>query len=278
MNEVSCIVVNYNNEKYLKECLNSLVNQTKKIDEIIVADDCSSDGSISIIACYAKKHDNIVPIYNKTNLGVTKNRDNAIRQSTGKFITTLDSDDCFHPTKIENEYSTILNKPDAIVASDTVDINEVGEVYNLRHTKKFCLYEKNKRIQHLVGGAGSIVPRDVMLSRVNYIRTGGLDTRFPLYEDWEFKLRLSCIVDSWLHSGSRGTYYRHTSKGLSSQKKLNLAYYHLKAVLYNLRNAKNKTSYVSAILKWLFIKTPIVFVGRLLNRDNRYTKHIHKPT
>ena len=52
---VSVIVTNYNNKKYIEECLNSLINQTYKKIEIIIVDDCSTDNSVSVIKMWMNK-------------------------------------------------------------------------------------------------------------------------------------------------------------------------------------------------------------------------------
>ena len=72
MNKLSIIVPVYNDEKHIKNCLNSLLNQTKKVD-IIVVDDGSTDNTISIVKSICENHDNIY-YYLKENKGIASAR------------------------------------------------------------------------------------------------------------------------------------------------------------------------------------------------------------
>jgi len=90
--KVSVIVPVYNVEKYLKTCLDSLVNQTLKELEIIVVNDGSPDNSQKIIDEYAKKYKNIHS-YIKENGGLSDARNYGAKLATGEYIAFLDSDD-----------------------------------------------------------------------------------------------------------------------------------------------------------------------------------------
>ncbi|MGL4561594.1 MAG: glycosyltransferase family 2 protein, partial [Brevinema sp.] len=83
----------YNVEKYLRECLNSVINQTLKDIEIIIVNDCSPDNSEEIILEYQKKDSRIIYIKHKNNLGLGGARNTGIQKATGKYITFIDSDD-----------------------------------------------------------------------------------------------------------------------------------------------------------------------------------------
>ena len=100
--KVSILIANYNNSKFIEECINSLRNQTYKNIEIIFFDDFSTDNSINII----KKFTEVKVIQNtkKTKIG-SFNQINAYQEafkmSNGEIIFFLDSDDYFHEDKIE---------------------------------------------------------------------------------------------------------------------------------------------------------------------------------
>ena len=88
---LSIIVPVYNSEKYLKECLNSIVSDNHLI-EIILVDDGSTDQSATICDEYAKKVDNI-RVFHLTNKGVSAARNFGIKHSNGQWIWFIDSDD-----------------------------------------------------------------------------------------------------------------------------------------------------------------------------------------
>ena len=89
---ISIIVPVYNVEKYLEQCLESLLNQTYKNIEIIVVNDGSTDCSLDILKRYALK-DKRIKIYSQKNQGLSKARNKALEQIDGKYIMFVDSDD-----------------------------------------------------------------------------------------------------------------------------------------------------------------------------------------
>ncbi len=94
MVKISVIVPVYNVEKYLKRCLDSIVNQTCQDFEIICVNDCATDNSTEIIDRYVKNyHDKIKKIDNKDNLGPGASRDKGIQAAEGEYIAFFDSDD-----------------------------------------------------------------------------------------------------------------------------------------------------------------------------------------
>ena len=102
MNElVSIITPCYNSEKFLDECISSVLNQTYKNWEMLIVDDNSSDNSCSLINSYSKRDDRIKPLFLNENLGPAMARNNAITNAKGKYIAFLDSDDIWLPEKLE---------------------------------------------------------------------------------------------------------------------------------------------------------------------------------
>jgi len=93
---LSIIIPIYNSQKYLKSCLDSVCKQIAKKQnslEVILIDDASNDNSKKICMLYKKKFKFIKYFYNKTNLGVSLSRNKGIKNSNGKYILFLDSDD-----------------------------------------------------------------------------------------------------------------------------------------------------------------------------------------
>ena len=97
MIKVSIIIPVYNDEEYLKECLNSVCAQTLKEKEIVCINDGSTDGSLSILENYAESYDNIVVI-SQANLGVGSARNVGINAARGDFIAFMDADD-YYPSE-----------------------------------------------------------------------------------------------------------------------------------------------------------------------------------
>ena len=89
---ISIIVPVYNTEKYLEQCLKSLINQTYKNIEIIVVNDGSTDQSLDILNKYSFK-DNRIKLYSQKNQGISAARNTALEHINGKYIMFVDSDD-----------------------------------------------------------------------------------------------------------------------------------------------------------------------------------------
>lgn len=101
--KVSVIIPVYNVEKYLKQNLKSITEQTLKEIEIICVDDGSTDSSYKIIEDFAKKDSRVIPVKQK-NGGAGAARNNGLRRARGKYLSFLDSDDFFEPTMLEEAY------------------------------------------------------------------------------------------------------------------------------------------------------------------------------
>ena len=101
--QISIIIPVYNVEKYLRECLNSILNQTFQDFEIICVDDGSTDKSLEILQEYKRKDDRFV-ILQQRHSGAGSARNNGIRLAAGKYIQFLDSDDYFEPTLLEEMF------------------------------------------------------------------------------------------------------------------------------------------------------------------------------
>ncbi|MDA1474908.1 glycosyltransferase family 2 protein [Bacillus changyiensis] len=93
---VSIIIPVYNGEKYLCDCLNSVVKQTLNSIEVLIVDDGSTDSTHNIIKDFTAADSRIVPIY-QSNQGPGTARNNAIKQAKGEFVAFLDSDDWVDP-------------------------------------------------------------------------------------------------------------------------------------------------------------------------------------
>lgn len=106
MIKVSIIVPVYNVEEYLKECLESIINQTLKEIEIICINDGSTDNSLNILENYAQK-DSRITIINKKNEGQSIARDIGVEKATGEYLGFVDSDDWIDLNYFEEMYNSV---------------------------------------------------------------------------------------------------------------------------------------------------------------------------
>ena len=104
--KISIIVPVYNVEKYLRECLDSLINQTLEDIEIICVNDGSTDSSPQILEEYASR-DSRIRVFHQENQGVSVAYNYGIKQVKGKYFTIVDSDDWIREDSCELLYETI---------------------------------------------------------------------------------------------------------------------------------------------------------------------------
>ena len=119
---VSIIVPVYNVEQYLRECVDSVLNQTYSDIEIILVDDGSTDQSGNICDEYAEM-DSRIKVIHKKNEGVSAARNTGIETASGERIIFVDSDDCIHPRLLES-YRELDDDSVTLLCDYTTDMEE----------------------------------------------------------------------------------------------------------------------------------------------------------
>lgn len=119
--KVSVIIPVYNTEDYLKECIESLVNQTLREIEILIVNDGSTDSSFEIMKEFKNKYPNIIKIFDKVNGGQASARNYALPFAQGEYLGFVDSDDWVDSTMYEEMYEKAEKEDADIVICDMVD-------------------------------------------------------------------------------------------------------------------------------------------------------------
>ncbi len=133
--KISVIVPVYNVEKYLKRCLDSLINQTLKDIEIICVNDGSTDNSLSILDEYAKKDSRII-ILNQKNAGLSAARNSGMEIAKGEYIGFVDSDDWVDLDFYEKLYYAAKNNDCDIAVADFIREHPTKKKKRLNITKE----------------------------------------------------------------------------------------------------------------------------------------------
>lgn len=134
MTKVSIIVPVYNVEKYLKRCLDSLVNQTLKDIEIICVNDGSTDGSLAILNEYVRNDDRIVVI-NQENSGQSVARNRGIDVAKGEYIGFVDSDDWVCEDYFERLHNSAIQNNAEIAVGGIIRLHKFNR-------RKFLTFDK----------------------------------------------------------------------------------------------------------------------------------------
>ncbi len=126
---VSVVMATYNGEKYIVEQLESLKEQTRKIDEVVIRDDCSSDQTVLMIEKFIKENKLFgwKIFVNRENKGWRKNFLELLNEATGDYIFSCDQDDIWYTDKIEKMTNKMERNSDiAVLVSDYIEQIEAG--------------------------------------------------------------------------------------------------------------------------------------------------------
>lgn len=189
---ISTIIPLYNGEKYIKETLQSVLNQTYQNFEIIIVDDCSTDASSKIVKEFDDSR--IKYFFNEQNLGLNKNLEKGISLASGEYITLLGQDDMYTSDKFEKQLEYILsNNLDACYSSNYTYYSEDKIISN--DLSKFAqkVAEKDKTLMDniyipdydvILPMSQSAIFKTSVLKELNYLRK---DIRL---DDWPILVKV----------------------------------------------------------------------------------------
>ncbi len=141
---ISVIMPVYNAEHFLKDSIESILNQTYKNLQFFIFDDGSSDGSKKIIEDYAEKDDRIKPFYNTQNRGYVYYLNKGIKLSNTKYIARMDADDIAHLERFYWQFMVMEENPDIVVCGTFRSIiDEKGNKYK----DTYRLYEDDLNLK-----------------------------------------------------------------------------------------------------------------------------------
>lgn len=116
---VSVCIVTYNQERFVEQTLQSILNQNTNFQyEVIIGDDCSTDSTRKIIEDFLLKYpDIIVPVFHEKNIGPLENLKAVYRKAKGKYIYHLDGDDLALPVKLQRQFDVMESNPDCVICT-----------------------------------------------------------------------------------------------------------------------------------------------------------------
>ncbi|TEY03973.1 glycosyltransferase family 2 protein [Campylobacter sp. US33a] len=167
---IAVLLATYNGEKYLKEQIDSILNQTYKDIKIYIGDDCSKDGTIGIIRAYKDLYpDKIVYYQNEVNIGFIKNFEKLLQSCSEDYIAFSDQDDIWLSSKLEEQIRAIKkeekNDLSIMTHSDLIMIDENEQILH----KSFFKFKKyklkpEKDLGHILGPCG-VMGNTMMINR-----------------------------------------------------------------------------------------------------------------
>jgi glycosyltransferase involved in cell wall biosynthesis len=190
--QVSLIITSYNQEEYLREAIESAIDQTVAAFEIIIADDHSTkDGSIEIIRQYAARYPGLVRgLFQEKNVGIPKNRNSALGMVKGNYVAILDGDDRLLPGFVERHGAALTANPQVHVSySNRYDINQRGE----RRPHDRCQQPSGDVLAYIARGRKGILRS--MVAKYDLVKVAGfLDENHYHYDGFILTLRLAKLT------------------------------------------------------------------------------------
>ena len=213
---ISIIIPNYNNEKYILDCLNSILNQNYPNKEIIIVDDGSTDKSVKIINDFILSHaKEDIYLICQNNLNASIARNEGIRKATGDYVLFFDSDDILEDGALMAFVDIYDNNPMVdLVIGNFISTNEHDEkISETRFTNKTASLNRIKNFDRLVDV--SPAPMNKMY-RLDIIRNNNITWgNVRIAQDLNFYLKylLLCrnvaLLDKFIYR------YRQTSNSIS---------------------------------------------------------------
>jgi glycosyltransferase involved in cell wall biosynthesis len=145
---VSIVIPSYNHERFVARAIESVLAQTYQDFEIVITDDASTDGSVSVLMAYARKDPRITLFLNHLNYE-TQAANHCIQHAAGEYIAVLCSDDEFYPTKLEKQVDFLDQNPEfAAVFTQVRIIDEEGRNFPDPSNPYYTIFQQPNRSRH----------------------------------------------------------------------------------------------------------------------------------
>lgn len=206
---VSVIMPNYNGEKYLAEAIASVLAQSYKNLELIIADDCSSDKSLEIVKSFSDAR--IKVFRNEKNCGAACSHNAAIKKASGKWLAFLDGDDAWSENKLLLQLGFMQNEQIAFSFSDYYVKSENSKEL-IRYSPKKSEYDYKAILKHNAVGCSTVILNREALGEVY------MPEEATLREDFACWLKILKTGVKAVRLPEPLTVYRVGGKSVSSNK------------------------------------------------------------
>lgn len=188
---VSVSIITYNQADFIHETLEGTINQDYDNLEVVVADDCSTDGTAEIIREYSDRYpDRVIPVLSYKNAGITENSNKALKVAQGKYIAFQGGDDILLPGKIKKQVAWMEENEERVLCGHDVEYfdSDSGNILALWSDAK-PLTSGNGPVKVIRNGV-PFAATSVMV-RKSSIPSYGFDSLVPVTSDW--KLWIDCL-------------------------------------------------------------------------------------
>jgi glycosyltransferase involved in cell wall biosynthesis len=232
MNRITIIVLCYNNERYIEECLESIISQPLNDYEVIISDDCSTDGSREVISNFISKNKRLSSDWilniNNVNVGVNKSILKCANLSKSNWIKVIAGDDVFSTGALK-AYSDLANLHDyrsSIIMTSVDLIDEKSSLIGIRKPISSHLYS-NRWLREVNLYINTVIAPSILVGKKNLIYALN-ETKTKNAEDWpilryfifkelNFILPRESLVCYRIHRASISAKYHFNKSGFSNK-------------------------------------------------------------
>ncbi len=226
---VSIALLTYNHEKYIKDCLTSILEQSYTNLEVVILDDASNDKTVLFIESYLeilrKKYKNIFFLKNRTNKGnIPHNMNCILRKCNGVYCKMLSGDDILNYNCISKLVECLLNYPqcsviysNGFIVHDNYRRKDIIEKTKNLYTYRKSEIESQDLFKKLMFSNHIMAPS--VLIKKDILKTYGFLDESISYEDYEYWLRLSSQNVKFYYLNECLVYYRRTVNSLTNFSK-----------------------------------------------------------
>ncbi len=210
---VSIVLPTYNGQKYIKEAIESVINQTYKNWELIIVNDCSSDNTLQIINEYALKDNRIRVISNSVNQKVAASLNNGFKEARGEYFTWISDDNKFKPDAVKYmaDFFNKNKKADFISCAYEI-IDGEGKFTALSYE----YFSKKRSVCEML--SENNIGACFMYRKELAEKTGMYDINFPLANDYDYWMR-AAAYGNVVYSNAILYEYRSHPNNLTSLKR-----------------------------------------------------------
>ncbi|MDH6278216.1 glycosyltransferase involved in cell wall biosynthesis [Aurantimicrobium minutum] len=198
---VSAVIALYNGERHLIDAIESILNQTQQVAEILIVNDGSSDSSVEILNQYLNRNPRarkIVKLLEQDNNGQGSARNAGVKSAQGDLIGFLDQDDTWEPTHVSEMVPFFADNPKlGWVYSDFNEFDDQNRFIRRQFLAKQEYIPPVNSVFGLISQDLMMLPSASLIRREAFLSVGGFDTQFRGYEDDDLFMRI--FVAGWAY-------------------------------------------------------------------------------
>ncbi|MGE9892327.1 glycosyltransferase family 2 protein [Lachnospiraceae bacterium SGI.240] len=271
MMKISIVIPVFNVEKYIGECLESVINQTRKPDEVIIVDDSSTDDSAEICKSYIEKADYIKLVTNSERGGVSRARNKGIDLAKGEYVLFVDGDDVLSKYYVEKMLDALDRyETDLVIGRYTLNRKELGLPQCEAPDK---MSDAGLLRKKLVRGEGEGYLWNKVF-KLEIIRKEQLkfDESLDLFEDLKFVYQYLTCVQKIVEISDILYWYRSRDNSAVHQLNADKRWQQYKVIKYFKSNERNlndddKLNEELLFYAWMYLKSSIKLKEDLKRRE-----------